>query len=85
VGGYLIYAKWPEVEVFVDDRAELFGGEFFELVIESRLGGPGWTDVAAEWEIGQVLLARGDGLVENLRRSGWTITYEDDGFVVMNP
>ena len=39
-GGYLIYAN--RLPVFVDDRAELYGAEFFREFVDTRRGTPVW-------------------------------------------
>ena len=83
VGGYLIYERWPEVLVFVDDRAELYGGEFFNSVISTRNGGPQWAELVHRFAIGEVLVRAEDSIVEVLEGSGWTITYRDVSFLVL--
>lgn len=84
-GGYLIYQNWPVTEVFVDDRAELYGAEMFEDVINTRSGTPQWREVFEEWEIDQVLARPDEALVEALVTDGWHISYEDDYFAVLEP
>ena len=83
-GGYLIYSMWPEHEVFIDDRAELFGGRVAEFV-ELRHGGGDWRHVFARDGIEQVLLRVSDGLVGRLLDSGWGVTYRDDLYAVLRP
>ena len=82
VGGYLIYAR-PDVPVYVDDRAELYGAEHFRDLIATRNGRPRWEAVFDENGIQQVLLSIDDGLAQVLALFGWDRTIEGDEFVVM--
>ena len=82
MGGYLIYAH-PETPVFVDDRAELFGEEFFRDAVNTRNARPGWDEILAEHAIGQVLLQRRDGLVAVLERDGWQEVSANENYVLL--
>jgi hypothetical protein len=82
-GGYLIYAEWPELEVFVDDRAELYGGDFFHALVDTRGAAPGWEDVMDEWGIEQVLISSESPLAGALEvDAAWEQTYADDRFAI---
>jgi hypothetical protein len=76
-GGYLIYADWPEREVFIDDRAELYGGEFMRRFVEARNGTPEWQDVFDEYGIRQALVSPDDGLARALAQTGWRVRYSE--------
>jgi hypothetical protein len=81
-GGYLIYADWPRHQVFIDDRAELYGAEGFERFQNIRTG----VDVEETFsalDIQQVLARRDWPLVGYLELLGWEYRYQDDYFVVM--
>lgn len=82
-GGYLIYKAWPERQVFVDDRAELFGPLLAESV-QMRDGKPGWQETLDEFGIEQALLRDDDPLAEILALSGWSEKYRDENFVILN-
>jgi hypothetical protein len=84
-GGYLIYAQWPEREVFIDDRAELYGAELMKEFVAARNGTPEWRDLFAEYGIGQALLQSDEGLVRALREAGWVTRYEDADWVLLEP
>ena len=85
VGGYLIYAAWPDRLVYTDDRAELYGETRFKEFVDARAGRPVWRDVFGRHEIGQALLAADStGLQEVLTASGWSETYRDIDFVVLS-
>ncbi len=82
VGGYLIFADWPQVEVFIDDRAELYGADGFERFRNLRAG----IDVQetfAELSIDQVIVTADWPIVDYLELLGWDYRYRDDHFVVM--
>ena len=82
-GGYLIYAAWPEHEVFVDDRAELYGGDFFHDLVDTRAAVPGWETVLDEWDIEQALVVQTTPLAGVLDTDpAWQETYRDETFVI---
>lgn len=83
-GGFLIYRLWPEHNVYVDDRAELYGEEFFEEFTRLRSARPGWEDALRERGITQALVRIDDPISEALSRAGWTERYADDYFVVFS-
>lgn len=83
VGGFLIYSQWPERQVFVDDRAELYGAEFFRDTVRTRSGTPTWNTVFSRWGITEALVGVDDGLRTALEDQGWVVRYEDDWFVVL--
>jgi hypothetical protein len=83
-GGYLIYSQWPERQVYVDDRAELYGQVLVDFV-KARGGMAVWHDVFEEYDIEQVLLRPDDPLVETLNQVGWHEIYRSEDFVLLNP
>jgi hypothetical protein len=85
VGGYLIYAEWPDRLVYTDDRAELYGEERFQEFVDVRAGRDGWREVLERYDIDQALLAADStGLQEVLAASGWSESYRDPDFVVLS-
>jgi len=81
IGGYLIYAG--ETGVMVDDRAELYPGDFLSDVVMARRGEPGWKELFAERGITQILARADDGIAVAVRDEGWAVIFEDDEFVVL--
>ncbi|MCZ6460792.1 MAG: hypothetical protein O6705_00975 [Actinobacteria bacterium] len=81
VGGYLIYRDWPAAQVYIDDRAELYGAEFFEDYRAARLGS--YEEVFERYEMREAIVKPKWTLGDVLLRDGWTVTYEDDFFAVM--
>lgn len=82
-GGFLAYALGDEFRLFVDDRAELYGAEFFEDLVETRSGTPTWHDVFDRYSITQAIVRIDDGLLRELRTAGWFEVAEDEGFVLL--
>ncbi len=83
VGGFLIYAEWPDRDVFIDDRAELYGVEGFQQFHDLK-SGLGVTGTFADFGIEQALLKTEWPLVEFLEILGWDYRYRDEFFVVMS-
>ena len=83
VGGYLIFAGDGR-RVLVDDRAELYGREFFDRVIAAEVGRPAWRSLFEDEGIEQTLLRNDDGLSEVLREEGWLVRYSDEVFTVLS-
>lgn len=81
-GGYLIYARWPEMGVFLDDRAELYDDLMAEFVAV-RSGEEDWRPLFEREGISQALLPVDDSLVAELDAAGWEMVHADDSFVVM--
>jgi hypothetical protein len=82
VGGYLIYADWPEHFVFIDDRAELYGAEGFQSFQDVK-SGLGVVETFEDLDIRQALVNADWPVVEYLELLGWEYRYQDDNFVVM--
>lgn len=83
--GYLIYSSWPGQRVFVDDRAELYGDEFFADLVAVRRGTPQWSETFETWDIEQALVRTDEGLLDAVEGAGWVETYRDDTFVILEP
>jgi hypothetical protein len=82
VGGYLIYAEWPARQVYIDDRAELYGDKFADFV-NVRAGNAIWKDVFAEFGLSQALLKTDDPLAQILLAEGWVESFRDKRFVLL--
>jgi hypothetical protein len=83
-GGYLIWAQGPERLVYIDDRAELYGDRMIEYV-EVRDLERDWGPVFERDGIEQVMLKADEELVRELEAAGWSLTYEDEEYVVLRP
>jgi hypothetical protein len=82
VGGYLIYAVWPERLVFIDDRAELYGEDGFRRFTDLRVGIDAVATLA-DLGIEQALVTPDLPLIEVLESDGWVERFRDDDFVVL--
>ena len=82
VGGYLIYAKWPERLVYIDDRAELYQEDFVDFVT-ARDADEIWREVFDRYGIKQALLKDTDRLSQVLKAEGWETIFKDDTFVLL--
>lgn len=83
-GGYLIWAMGPVFQVYIDDRAELYGDRMAEFV-SVRDGNAPWQPVFRRDGIEQVLLPSDSGLLEAVVATGWSTVYSDDEFTVLRP
>ena len=81
-GGYLIYAN--RLPVFIDDRAELYGAEFFREFVDTRRGTPAWLAAFERYGIEQALVANDAGLAEVLATEGWRVDFSDDRWTVFS-
>ena len=81
IGGYLIWRDWPESQMFIDDRAELFGAQFFEDY-QSTVAGR-YEEVFDRYGMRAAIAAPDWPLVTVLERDGWRAYYRDEHFVVL--
>ena len=81
-GGYLIYAS--RLPVFIDDRAELYGAEFFREFVDTRRGTPAWQSVFDRHGIREALVDTDSGLAEVLRGEGWRVNFSNDRWTVFS-
>jgi hypothetical protein len=82
VGGYLIYSEWPDRQVYIDDRAELYGARFADFV-SVRAGNAKWRAVFDELGLTQALLKVEDPLAQILLAQGWIESFRDERFVLL--
>jgi hypothetical protein len=80
VGGFIIYDEWPERLTFIDDRAELYGEEFFLQFTEAREGQ--YEDLFDEHGFDAALTKEDWILTERLRSDGWIPIVENDSMVL---
>ncbi len=81
-GGYLIYLN--QLPVFIDDRAELYGAEFFGEFVNTRRGTPVWRRAFDAYDIQQALVAADAGLAEVLTAEGWHVDFSDESWTVFS-
>jgi hypothetical protein len=77
-GGYMIYRLYPETQVVVDDRHDLYGDQFFKDYLKAVLVQPGWDEVLDKLHVDWVLMPTESPLANILRlKAGWEAVYED--------
>ncbi len=81
-GGALIYLERGARPVFIDDRVELYGPDFFtryDLAVDGR----DWRGLFDEFDLDQALVPADSRLLSGLVEAGWEECVADDFFVVM--
>jgi len=82
-GGYLIYQLYPQSKVFVDDRHDLYGVEFFKQYLKTIRVEPGWDALLNDNHVNWVLVPKDSPLASALRTSlRWKVSYEDQTAVL---
>ena len=83
-GGYLIYRLYPQRQVVLDDRHDLYGSDQIRESVILLQGEPGWRQVLEKWRIRAVLLPAGSTLANLLPElpQEWRLTYTDKVAVV---
>ena len=81
-GGYLIYSGFEDI--FIDDRAELFG-PLYERFVKAAGGGAEWVELFDEYDLEQALVASDSPLVVVLASQGWSTKFQDENFTVLRP
>ena len=77
-GGYLIHRLWPDYQVFVDGRTDLYGDEILTDYVEIQRSGPDALSLLNEYDVSFVLTQTGDSLSSLLDcRDDWQMSYED--------
>jgi hypothetical protein len=77
-GGYLIWRLWPDYQVFVDGRTDLYGDAFLGQYLSIQLGKAGYADRLREHGVGLVLGPPESALSTRLAcDGGWTEAYRD--------
>lgn len=83
-GGYLIWKLYPQYEVFVDGRADIYGDQFLDNLAKMYFVQNQWQQKFDAWQIRTVMLPPDAPLIAALRlRSGWKQVYEDKQAVIL--
>ena len=80
VGGFVIFAEWPERLPLIDDRAELYGEEFFLQFTKARAGQ--YEEFFAEYGFDAALTKEEWGLTARLDADEWVRVAEVSGMVL---
>ncbi len=77
-GGYLLYAAWPHVPVFIDGQTDFYGEELTKEYNRIREIKPGWRELLARHRIEWALIPPDAPLAEALALApDWQLVYED--------
>jgi len=83
-GGYLIWKLYPSTPVFVDGRADLYGGQLLDQFAGTYQLKGAWEQTLQRWHINTVLVPPDSALAIGLKGSpGWTVSYEDSQALVL--
>ena len=78
-GGYLIWRLYPEWQVFIDGRADVYGDAFIQEYLEVYQVRRGWRDILDKHKVDLVLIDRGSALATLLDEDrDWQKAYEDE-------
>jgi hypothetical protein len=84
-GGYFIWRLYPEYQVYIDGRADLYGDRFMDdLATTYYLRGDSWRNPLEKWGIRTVVLPPDAPLVTALSaRREWKTIYADSQAVIL--
>lgn len=78
-GGFLILHLYPQMKVFIDGRADVYGDDFLREYVGIRNGGIGWGEAFDRQNIDVVILRRDAPLRSLLlQRGDFRLVQEDD-------
>jgi hypothetical protein len=84
-GGYLIYRLYPQTQVFVDDRHDLYGAQFMKDYLKVLRVASGWNEELNEKRVNWVLLPAGCALANMLKETTWwRVSYEDSTAILFH-
>ena len=77
-GGYVIYRRFPEMPVVVDDRHDLYGAEYLKNYLKVTRVEPGWDSALEQMHANWILLPDGSPAATLLREvPRWKVAYQD--------
>ncbi len=83
-GGYLAWALYPDVPVYVDGRTDLYDDKFLTEYLNTALAGPGWQKALTDGRISFAVVESGSPLAKELARDpAWAVRYRDPLAVVI--
>jgi hypothetical protein len=82
-GGYIIWRLYPQYQVYIDGRADVYGDIFINNYVNIYRAKPGWEQTFDSYSINLVLIDPGSPLAIALEQSlGWKMVYKDDLSIV---
>jgi hypothetical protein len=86
VGNYLEARYGTDVQVFMDDRYDMFPRPVVDDYINLVRGNGEWTEIAARWDADAVLWDEDTDLYDRLEAAeDWDVVYRDDTWIVAVP
>ena len=87
VGNYLEARYGTDVQVFMDDRYDMFPRPVVDDYIDLVRGdGADWTEIAARWDADAILWDVDTDLYDRLEAAeDWDVVYRDDTWIVVVP
>jgi hypothetical protein len=83
VGNYLEARYGTDVQVFMDDRYDMFPRPVVDDYINLVRGNGEWTEIAARWDADAVLWDEDTDLYDRLEAAeDWDVVYRDDTWIV---
>lgn len=77
-GDYLIYKLWPQYQVFIDGRSDMYGKEMLKDYLAVVKLKPNWRDVFDKYQVDWVFFSTGSPISVMLRsQPDWARIYQD--------
>jgi hypothetical protein len=77
-GGYLLWRLYPEYQVFIDGRADVYGDTLIAEYLRIYSAQPGWEAELAARDVRMVLIEPGEPLALALEGNpAWELAYQD--------
>lgn len=82
-GGYLIWKLYPQREVYIDGRADVYGDAFMEETLGTMAGERDWREPLERYGVRTVIIQPNTPLASLLRQDEtWKSVYEDQQAVI---
>jgi len=82
-GGYLIWKLYPDYQIYIDGRADLYGDQFIYDYLEIYNALPGWEQQLDRGNIRIALIEPGSVLASALKQSPlWRVVVEDESSIL---
>jgi hypothetical protein len=82
-GGYLIWKLYPQREVYIDGRADVYGDAFMEETLATMAGERNWREPLERYGVRTAIIKPNAPLASLLRQDGmWRSVYEDRQAVI---
>lgn len=84
-GGYLIYRLYPQTQVMVDDRHDLYGDQFFKRYLKIIYVQPDWQKVLDEEHVNWIVVQKNSSLGTILGETpSWKLIHQDETAILFH-